>query len=328
MKRLNYWIFFIAISTATILFSKPALAESSTGASTCRIGTYITSLQDLSPTDKSVSVHFWLWSLCPSQNIKPLDSIEIINAKKVSYEQELNEYKQGLYWSQRQVKAVLNHNWNTENFPFDRQVFKIEMENGFLDNSKLEFQPDKVNSTYSKDIKLGSQRITNFDIAVKPYKYPTTFGDPSINQGSQFSRFIIQLTVARNGIKSFLKLNTGTYLAFLISLLSFLLHPSQSSIFSARMSLLVGSLFAVVINLRASEAILGRTDGFTLVDKIHVLTMIYIFVAAITAIISQKLCEAKKEKLALRYDMNSIYVFAISFAVINIIMIAGAAIQG
>ena len=324
MKRILTVISFILLC---LLFTnvKPASAQTNSSALVCKVGTYITSIHDLNPNDKSFSADFWLWSLCPA-NIKPLENMEVINAKKVAHEVSSNTEKKGLYWEQRKFKAVLNHNWTTENFPFDRQAFKIELESGSEDVSKLIFEPDIKNSRYNQAIAFSDQEISSFNIQEKKYQYPTTFGDPGITGGSRFSRIVIIVKVARNGLKSFVKLNTGTYIAFSLALISFLMSPIQTSVFSARMSLLVGSLFAVVINLRASESFLGRAGGFGLVDKIHILTMIYIFVAAIIAIFSQKLCEMKKEKLALRYDRQSIYIFGISFVFINFIMILKAAI--
>jgi hypothetical protein len=325
MKKILTAISFILLCLLFINI-KPAFTQTNSSVLVCKLGTYITSIHDLNPNDKSFSADFWLWSLCPT-NIKPLENMEVVNAKKTAHEISSDTEIKGLYLSQRKFKAVLNHNWITENFPFDSQTFKIELEDGSDDVSKLMFEPDIKNSNYNPAIVFNDQRITKFNIQEKKHQYPTTFGDPSITKGSKYSRIVITVKVVRNGLRSFLKLNTGTYIAFLLALVSFLMSPVQTSVFSARMSLLVGSLFAVVINLRASESFLGRAGGFGLVDKIHLLTMIYIFMAAILAILSQKLCDVKKDKLALRYDHQNMYIFGISFIAFNFVMILQAAIS-
>lgn len=317
----------LILFTSAMLFCQASPASAETSPQTCKVGIFFTSLHDLKPAENSFAADFWLWSLCPSQ-IEPLKKIDVIKTRTISSNIEFTEKKGDLYWSQRKFQAVLQHKWNIDNFPFDRQVLDIEFEDGESDSSKLIFATDTANSGYNKEIKLNGFQIKDFKIQETKYKYPTTFGDPSLSAGSTYSRMVVNITLGRNGLASFFKLNTGTYVAFALSLLSFFMNPVQTSIFSARMSLLVGSLFAVVINLRALESVLGRTEGLTLVDNINIMTMVYIFASVLIAIFSQKACELKREKLALRYDRYSLYLVAISYITINIIMIVTAAIRG
>lgn len=317
----------LILLTSAVLFCQASPAFAETSPQTCKLGIFFTSLHDLKPAEKTFSADFWLWSLCPSE-IQPLKNIDVIKAHSINSGVEFTEKKGDVYWSQRKFQAVLEHKWNVDNFPFDRQVLNIEFEDGAADASKLVFATDTANSGYSKEIKPSGFQIQDFKIEERKYQYPTTFGDPSISAGSTYSRMDVSMMIARNGLASFFKLNTGTYVAFALSLLSFLLTPVQTSIFSARMSLLVGSLFAVVINLRALESVLGRTEGLTLVDNINIMTMVYIFASVLIAIFSQKACELKREKLALRYDRYSLYLVGISYVVINLILITTDVIRG
>lgn len=317
----------LILCTCVVFFGQAFPASAETLSQTCKFGIFLTSLHDLKPPEKSFSADFWLWSLCPSETLQPLKNIDIIKSRSISSNANLIEKRGDLYWSQRNFQVVFQQNWNVNSFPFDRQVLNLEFED-INDSSKLVFATDTANSGYSKEIKPSGFQIKDFKIQETKYQYPTTFGDPSISVGSTYSRIVVSIAIARNGLASFFKLNTGTYVAFALSLLSFFLTPIQTSIFSARMSLLVGSLFAVVINLRALESVLGRTEGLTLVDNINIITMVYIFASAMIAILSQKACELKREKLALRYDRYSIYLIGISYVVINFILITTAAIRG
>ena len=205
---------------------------------------------------------------------------------------------------------------------------KIELEDGVNDTTSLVYVPDIKNSTYNPKIKLDGLKITDFKLHEKKINYPTTFGDPSLSKpNSNYSRLVASITVARKGLSGFFfKLNTATYIAFALTLVSFFLHPTQASIFSARLSLLVGSLFAVVVNLRAAEAIIGRTNTLTLVDKIHITTMVYIFSAVTISAFSFRLCELGREKFSNKLNKTCFLIFSISFITINFILISSAAL--
>lgn len=316
---ISFWLF---------CFPPNSLAATEESPEKCNVGIFITSLYDLKPALNTFRANFWLWSNCPSEDNLPMKNIEVIAAQKVSSNLQFYEKKNGLYWSQRQFQAVIHHKWNFSNFPFERQVLKIELEDGVNDTTSLVYVPDIKNSTYNPKIKLDGLKITDFKIHEKKISYPTTFGDPSLSKpNSNYSRLVASITVARKGLSGFFfKLNTATYIAFALTLVSFFLHPTQASIFSARMSLLVGSLFAVVVNLRAAEAILGRTNSLTLVDKIHITTMVYIFSAVTISAFSFRLCELGREKLSNKLNKICFLIFSISFITINFILISSAAL--
>ncbi|WP_168163460.1 hypothetical protein [Calothrix sp. 336/3] len=255
--------------------------------------------------------------------------MEVTNAIKFAAEQDSTEKKGNIYWSQRKYRATIYQNWKTENFPFDRQHLYVELEDGAADISKRIYIPDVKNSSLSQNIILDGFKIKDFQIQELKFNYPTSFGDPEINHaGSTFSRLRIRMTIVRQEFFGFFKLNMGTYIAFAITLLSFLMHPKQTSIFSARMSLLVGSLFAVVISMRASDSIIGTSQGLSLIDQIHITTMVYIFSSAAIAIFSLRCCETGHDKLALRIDARCLWIFAASFVAMNGVLISTAIFRG
>jgi hypothetical protein len=106
------------------------------------------------------------------------------------------------------------------------------------------------------------------------------------------------------------------------------MNPQHPPIFSGRMGVLVGALFATVLSLRASEAVLGTTESVSLVDKIHIIAMVYIFIAALITVVVRKAYESGKEELAKRRDRVWLPVLGISFVLINGLLIILAAIAG
>ena len=321
-------------------FSPSALADVSKVPQTCQVGAYITALRDFKLSEKSFTADFRVWSICPSANLQPLKSMEVVDAieSETAFDSTLIkknrsssfETKAQVYWSQQDVSATFSYSWDVNNYPFDRHVLKIALEEAVSDASAFVYTPDFKNSGYQQDMKLGSWKITGFNITEARITYNTTFGDPALS-GKQgiYSRLTILLPIQRVKAVSFFKLTTGVYVAFAVAMLSFFYETGQASLVSARTSLLVGCLFAALVNMRAPEAVLGRTEGLTLVDQIHIVAIVYIFAAALATVNSRLLTEAGQGKLALLRDRRLLFrSFSLSFVVLNIIMISYAAIVG
>lgn len=335
--KLNIYLFLVLICSL-LIYVKPVSAVS-TQPQACRIGVYLVGLNDFDLAKKSFHSDFWVWSVCPSQDLKPLNSLDFIDAKKVdtAYDSILEkkdnfgEFKQEnkVYWSQKKVDADFYHHWNVQNFPFDRHTLKIPIEEAIYDASAFVYLPDTKNSSYKKDIQLEGWNIDKFSIKEDKINYDTTYGDPELENGqSKYSRVTISIDIRRNSIISFFKLHAVVYIGFIVSLASYFLNPAQTSLMSGKISAPVGSLFAVVVNQRAAESILGRTEQLSLVDKIHITAMTYILISIIIAVYSRVISERGNEKLALRMNYNCAYVFGISFIIFNIVLIAQAAIAG
>ena len=120
----------------------------------------------------------------------------------------------------------------------------------------------------------------------------------------------------------------GVYAAIAIGCLSFLMTPEQATVFSGRITLLAAALFAIVVNLQVSDAMLGSLEEVALVHKIHILAMAYVFVAALLAIVSRRGYESGQKERAKRRDLIAFCLFSLSFAALNLTLIVAAATAG
>jgi len=85
-------------------------------------------------------------------------------------------------------------------------------------------------------------------------------------------------------VVGFVKLVAGVYAAIGIALVSFLMAPDQAPVFSGRMTVLVGALFATVVSMQVGDSLLGAPEAVSLVDEIHIVALLYVFVAAVMAV--------------------------------------------
>ena len=120
----------------------------------------------------------------------------------------------------------------------------------------------------------------------------------------------------------------GVYAAFALACLSFLMTPEPPTIFSGRVTLLAAALFAIVVNLQVSDAVLGSPEEAGLIHKIHILAMAYVFVAALLAVVSCRGYESGQKERAKRRDLVGLCTFVLSFAVFNTTLIVTAAAAG
>lgn len=289
------------------------------------LGVYITSLRDFDVAGDSFGVDYWIWSVHPSET-DPLDDVEFVNAKLVDLRLDQTTRRSEGLWSRQKVRATVLHDWNLSNFPFDRQVLQIDLR--LAESSALANRQDEAESGYGEDIAPDGWRVTDFEIEQRSVAYATTFGDPDASGGSTQEHLRVTLQVERENATGFFKMISGVYAAIALGCLSFLMTPEQPTVFSGRITLLAAALFAIVVNLQVSDAMLGSQEEVALVHEIHILAMVYVFVAALLAIVSRKGYESGHKDLAKRRDLVGLCVFALSFVVLNMTLIFAAAVAG
>ncbi|TAH22646.1 MAG: hypothetical protein EAZ09_10040 [Oscillatoriales cyanobacterium] len=290
----------------------PVHAEAVTSPKTCQIGVYLTSLRDFNLAEKSFAANFRVWSVCPFETPKPLESLKVINSKEVSKnytsfsrsENLSDTFKasKNLFWSEQEMSTTIYHNWDIKNYPFDRHVLQIPLEETQLDASIFVHSPDFAKTGYPKYLNLEGWEIRDFRIAQENFPYRTSFGSPGIKRELNYrSRLVISITINRNSKTSFFKLAIGVYAAVALSI----------------MALLLDEYFGA----------LGSTNSVTLIDFIHMIAIIYIFISAILLVYTRFLSESDQPS---RYLMRRIAVpiLAGSFVVLNIVVISYAAIVG
>ena len=291
-----------------------------------RVGAYITSVYELNPNNNTFVADFWLWFVHDGkQQIKPLKTLECENARDFKASLDVSEDHGDQRYHAEKVHGVFNHGWNTEKFPFDRHELQIRLSEGQAESSTLTYAADGVNTGVDPQIKIEGWRVEKVIIRTVAREYDTTFGVPGETGGSTYASAVISIFIARDAAGIFWKLMAAVYIAFIIGLVSFFMDPSKDSFFTGRLSLLSAMIFAIVINSSRVAASLGQNPSFTLADKIHVLTLIFLLMAIVASIISRKLHVRGKGAMALRLDLLMALVFFVAYVMINLIVIKMAA---
>lgn len=308
---------------------------------TCLMGVYLQDMRDFKFSDRSLYASMRLWSVCPTAEQSPLKDLNVLNSngvtigdietQKVRNESGYFPDSRYVYWSVRTVEGTFFHHWSAVNFPFDRHTISFDFESVSSDVSRFVITPDFSHSGFNPSISGGDWIASDFRINEVEQSYGTNFGKPDKGGDSKgtFSRIKVEITLHRARLTSFLKLSTGVYAAVIIAGLTFLMDVREPDIVSGRTGLLVGCLFAAIVNMQQAESTLGLSEDITLTDKIHIISILYILAASLLALLAYLRCEAGRENFAQRMD-RKIYlpIFLSSFAVVNIVVISYSAIIG
>jgi hypothetical protein len=216
-------------------------------------------------------------------------------------------------------------------YPFDRhklQLFFEPSEN--LNVDTLIYESDMKSSKIHPDINLeDGWKITNFKVTSGSSHYLSNFGDPRIKTNEfYFPKLMITFDIQRISYMSFIKLTVGVYVAFAICLLCAFFDMSQNDLFTASISVLVGCLFAVFVNLQVAESVLGQVEGLSLVDEVHIATMLFILFVAVLQTFFHTLYKGEKNKKNLRIERLCLSGIFTLYLLMNIIFITSAFLGG
>ena len=137
---------------------------------------------------------------------------------------------------------------------------------------------------------------------VTKHHYTTNYGVidlPSGRYGSDYSRFVLVVPLAREGGGHFFKLFFVLFIAFGINMLAYRIRPDQVD---PRFGLPIGAIFAAVGSLYVASEKLPDTSIVTLSDWLHILVFSVIFLTLTESALALWLWTRGQQGLARRID--------------------------
>lgn len=309
---------------AELTAKEESAEEEKTGpADTVKVGAYIFSLYDLDFPGNKLNADFYLWYNTKKDSMGLLENLEIINSTELTKSYEMNEKRGNIFFHSVRINTKIKEQWEVNNFPFDRQLIEIKIEDFDKDNTKMVFVADTAASKIDKDVHLEGWKIKDFGIKIDNHTYETNYGDPDIplNEYSSFSRATLYFTLEREGKGLFFKLFIGLFISVLISLLTFFVNPLD---LDPRFGLSVGAIFAAIASQYVITSTLPQNESLTLVDILHDISFIFIFLCILISTISLHYMKTGKEGLSQKLDRYSFFVFAITYLVLVIYFVGKA----
>lgn len=291
-------------------------------ADTVKIGIYITSIHDIDFKQKEYTINLWLWLRYKNKDFNFEKYLELPQAKTVNkLYSTIDSSADGIYMLMK-LQCVMKDSWSIKNFPFDKQRLWFSVENSQYDATSLIFAADTVGKNFDPRFVLRGWQIDSFTLSTGIKAYETSFGDPELETPHMdYSSFRVKVSLHRDATDLFWKMFLGMYAAFLISFICFFIHADN---IDSRFGLSVGALFAVIGNKYVVESSMPEATSFTLVDALHGVTLLFIFVVVTISVYSLKLAKANKLKQANRFDLIAGIIFLALYLLINMYLINSA----
>jgi hypothetical protein len=305
---------FILVLACTLFIGIKSHAQK-TAPDTVRIGIYVTSIHNIDFREKEYTTTFWLWLKYKNRAFDFSQNLEVPQAKSVTKSFETIDSSGGNISMQMKLQCVMKDSWKIADFPFDRQKLRLSIENSQFDSRSLVFVADTIGDHYEKRFALSGWAIDSFNVLTGTRIYETGFGDTTLSQPKTvYSAFKVRISISRDAGGLFWKMFLGMYIAFLIAYTCFYIHADS---IDSRFSLSVGSLFAVIGNKYIIDSALPESTSFTLVDTLHGLTLLFIFIIIAATAYALQLVKKQQEKKAERLDMMIAQVLLLVYVVLN-----------
>jgi hypothetical protein len=227
------------------------------------------------------------------------------------------------YYEYRRVQGTFRHDWDMSHYPFDRQRLVIPIDETDLGSSVVVFEPDSEASFLSAAVRTRHDEWDISDLSLDAsVSEPATYGWPNA-EADGYARLEASVVLERSQVLTFFKLTAGVFAAALIALLALFLDPRDRGSFSARLGVLAGVLFGVLLSMRAADAFTGDTSRLTLVSEIHLVALGLIIVIAAMTLIEHRRSDRGRP---VRYpDWPLIAATAGAYVLINVVLVARSA---
>jgi hypothetical protein len=298
------------------------------GRDTVSIGMYLNSLTDLNFTDHSFKFNAYCWCVYPKSNNyhhRFSEELEILNSADFTLSpHKIDTIKDTLIFSAK-IQSKVYKWWNTSNYPFDIQTVVISLESSEYDKDKLVFKLDRDGSISNQkniEMLLPDWKIISETYYIDSTNYRTTFGSIRNSSNQSYSSLNYKVVLTRNNPSMILfKLIIGLIVAFIISISVFFIKPTYVD---PRFGLCVGGLFTTISNKYIVDSLVPTNHEFTMLDGIHTLTLLTIFIIIGISLFSLSVYDNRKTRgiqLSAKIDRWSLIIVFLSYVTLLFLLI-------
>lgn len=178
---------------------------------------------------------------------------------------------------------------------------------------------DKNNFQIDKELKISGWEILNYYAYGSYATYPVDFGYHSTKfKDKRFNRLDYDIRIRRNGWGLYFKLFSSLYLAFFVSFLAFFIRADKVD---PRFGVSIGGLFASVANKYVVDSYIPQFIGISLVDIVHIINFLLIFITIVVSTISLKFVLAGQLERSKKLDREMSFIVLITYFLFNLIIL-------
>lgn len=260
------------------------------------IGLYVVDIFELNIKEESFLADFYFWVKWEEGDDKNFDPTryEFMNGV-IDRQQNPDERIKGkVRWQSKRIIGKFRSSLDFRDYPLDKQQLKIEIEDGYYDAAGLVYKIDPSMENEPYPISLSGWTMSGGqEYTIREHEYKTNYGNPfrDPQERSVYSRAVISIPIEHMAARhTFLKLYLPVFLAGLVAFLTFLVEPID---LDARFGVGIASIFGAVTSMIYANSIIPETPYFSLSDKIHLSSLIFIFATMVVSCFALKCYKAK-----------------------------------
>lgn len=306
INRLLEFSLLLATTFGISLRASPSDSESklSHTPTEVRIGAYLVDINGIDLKTSTFNADLYLWmkwrgDLDPSK-------FEALNGKIQLVGDPDAIDNDGSHYRCWRIQGEFRARLDFHDYPADSHVLEVQFEDSTHDRRKLVYVPDLENLAQSPRFYLGTwEQVAPISAETMTFKYTTSYGNPTRSKGevAEYSRFILSVPVRHAGGSSMIYAKTflGLFISVAIGMLAFLIDPLDCD---PRFGVGVAAIFGAVSSMLVVSGNMPENPYFSLSDKIHIFSLLVIFVTLLLSCISLNV--KKKGNVRLSRNMDFI----------------------
>ena len=308
------WAIVIVIMLGLAAPAGSAAAQSSSGPSEVFVGAYINDVKEVDLATNSFSVDLYFWLRWTNPDIDPSQSIEALNPRDAwlavtrLYESP-EQLSDGSYYNVIRYLGAFSTKFAMHDYPFDRQVLKVILEDADLTTTDLVYVADPLSpTTVNPDLDLPGWVPDAPTVKVTNTPYPSTWGNTDATGDEAYSRVTIKLPVHRPVVSSAVKMFFPLGLVLLTGVLTFFLKPTMVE---SKVATAITALLTLVALQFTVTGVLDSVGYLTMIEVIYALSFMFVLYALGISIYTAWAKRDLETADAVRFDRRSmIYGFA------------------
>jgi hypothetical protein len=306
----------------------PAASTAAPAPNRVVIGAYINDIHRIDLASNNHYLDMYVWFRWPAGQDNPVDGIDFMNWTQASDHSSVNQYDSPIAQPDGSLYTVLHHQgafankFSLENYPFDRQVLKIEIEDSQFSADQRMFVADPTTPVMLDPvIHLPGYEFGTPTLTVAPNRYRTNFGDLSSAEPATYSRATIFIPISRPWISGVFKVLLPIGLILISALLGLAVRPTHVD---ARIGLGITALLTMVALQFTSSAGLPEVSYLMLIDKVYIAS--YLVIIAVLALVVRDSwsIEVRGQQAVSKRNRSAIITLVISYLVFVAFMVGSA----
>jgi len=300
----------LALVAAGITTLAPATVAGaqSDGPSEVFVGAYVNDVKDVDLASNNFSLDLYVWMRWADPDINPIVSVDPVNPKDAwlletpLYDEPI-QLADGSYYSIIRYLGGFTTKLPVEDYPFDKQVLKVMLEESSMTASELVFVPDTASKTMANpDLVLPGWNWEEPRLTVFDEPYPGNWGNTDQADGLAYSRVVLEIEVHRPAVTSAIKMFFPLALVLLTGVLTFYLRPSMVE---SKIGIAITALLTLVALQFTVMGALPSVGYLTMIELIYAVSYMFVLFTLGISIYTVWSKRDPESPEAIRFDRKS-----------------------